>query len=465
MASTTEMVSDEAKSARLRLSELPIEIRLLIWEILFSEIPSGPREKSRSSANHLSILRCNRALYNEISDHLYKSLTHFLHIPSGHVEGCWIVAGLYSDKMYFWWNLKDEEAPRAKLRQSRIIFEIRRSFTLDPGRIIQVWQKANILVHVLRSLEPPPLIRVWFAPGWQKFGNARSSIPYQNGDRYRPDHDIAILPFTRLPKSQWDYSLYKELQAAISAEPEGSSHSILYRLEQGEDLLAAELDSLHVDTRIFLDAKLDSVPGRTADFLRLKRFQYWYHPGENWKVSYKKRLVADLTNNLPVVMKHDPQLRSARTRFAILVIMHHLGHARRNSAESILDFKLYKWESEIFPETWPDGLTQLQNRMPKWVRRRQKFVYASYDRKNHKIRDFMSELIWLAKDAWEFLYEPVSEGKWCRLCRFLERPCVWCKKYDSKKACRLCREGFPLRLLPFLPHGGLYGPSTIVRAR
>lgn len=474
MASTTEMISDEAKPISLLLSKLPIEIRLLIWEILFSEILSDPREQWRSSTNHLSILRCNRALYNEICHHLYKSLTHFLHIPSGHVEGCWIVAGLFSDKLYFWWNLKDDEAARkhlsifpcAKLRQPRILVELRRSSTLDPGRIIQVWQKANILVDILQSLERPPQVRVWFAPEWQKLGKARSSIPYQNGDRYRPDHDIAILPFTRLPKLQWDYRLYDELTAAISADHEDSSHSILYRLEQGENLEAAELDSLHLDARIFLDTKLDFAPGRTADFLRLKRFQHWYHAGENWRVSYKEQLVADLTNNLPVVMKHDPRLRSTRKRFAILVIMHHLGHARRNFVESIRAFEVYnKWESEIFPEAWPSGLTQLPKRMPKWVRGHQGFVYALYARKNDKIRDFMNELFWLANDAWEFLYEPVSEGKWCHLCRFLERPCVWCKKYDSKKACRLCRVGFPLGLLPFLPHGGLYDPSFIVRSR
>lgn len=480
MSSTTEMLFNEANPSNMLFSKLPVEICLLIWDTLFSEIPSAPRKQFQSPTNNLSILRCSRGLYDEISYHLYKSLTHFLHIPSEHLEGRWIAAGVISDKMYVWWDLKDEEAvrehlsifPCAKLREPRVHVELRRSSIQDPGRIIQLWQKTNTFVDILQNQQRPPQIRVRFAEKWQKLGKARASIPHQKG--YRPDHDIAILPFTRLPKSQWDYFIYDELDAAISGEPEGSPHSILYRLKNGENLEAAELDSLHLDTRIFLDTKLDFAPGRTADFLRLKRFQHWYYPGDNWKVSYEEQLLADLTNNLLVVMKHDPRLHSARKRFGILVIMHHLAHARRDSAESIRAFwpavngepVLYnKWESEIFPETWPNGLSQLQNSMPKWVMGWQQFVFTSYAKKNDKIRDFQDELFWWAYDAWEFLYEPISEGKWCRLCRFLERPCVWCKKYDSKKACRLCREGFPLRLLPFLPHDGLYNPSCIVRNR
>lgn len=35
----------------------------------------------------------------------------------------------------------------------------------------------------------------------------------------------------------------------------------------------------------------------------------------------------------------------------------------------------------------------------------------------------------------------------------LKAACVWCNKYDSEKACRLCREGFPESILA-LPHEG-----------
>lgn len=102
----------------------------------------------------------------------------------------------------------------------------------------------------------------------------RRSIPCTVG--YRPDHDIGILPFTRL--SSWEFNLPTELYALISNEPDNSQHSLLYgfRIEESSnDTEYSHLDTSCdtadfgqwlVDTRTCLDNRLDDVPGKQPAF-------------------------------------------------------------------------------------------------------------------------------------------------------------------------------------------------------
>lgn len=315
MASTRTEPSNEAElSSKLGLFfKLPAEIRLLIWETLFMEIPfqtQRTRKQTYAPTNRLSILRCSRALYNEISHHLYKPLTYNLTIYSHCSEGWWMKVTIVFGNTTVWWRLKDAEDvrqhisnfPFAKFHEPRINVQIRPSRTHGPGRIVCLWQKINFLVDILQELQCPPHVQVTLYGGWHEGEKARQSILYTKG--YRPDHDIAVLPFTRLPKSQWDYTLYDHLDAVVSSEPEGPEHSLLYRLKIGEAFDSAEIDSLCLDTRIFLDTALDKTVGPTADLLRLSRFQHWYQAGNEWNVSYEEQFLAGLVNHLPVVIKH-----------------------------------------------------------------------------------------------------------------------------------------------------------------
>lgn len=374
-----------------------------------------------------------------------------------------------------WWRLKDAEDvrqnisnfPFAKFHEPRINVQIRPSRTHGPGRIVCLWQKINFLVDILQELQCPPHVQVTLYGGWHKGEKARQSILYTKG--YRPDHDIAVLPFTRLPKSQWDYTLYDHLDAVVSSEPEGPEHSLLYRLKIGEAFDSAEIDSLCLDTRIFLDTALDKTVGPTADLLRLSRFQHWYQAGNEWNVSYEEQFLAGLVNHLPVVIKHDPRLSSALRRYRTLILAHHFAFREQHFEDVGYEtededynysheiscriswckmrdelIQGHKWESGVFLDRWPRGIPELRG----WLKHLPRSVFKEYVGENDKVRAFWNELIWWAYDAAEFLHAPRSEGKWCCLCRFLERPCagagsmtrlgrVCCAGKDSR--CNFCR--------------------------
>lgn len=170
MAIFTEVKFDDAKLSDMlgHFSKLPVELRLSIWDLVFLEIHPYPRRDTSLQTNILSILRCSRYLYCEISHRLYNNISPTLLVRGAHHEQCWITTGMFSNKIHAQWDLKSESdtqrhiasLPYDKLRGSHLSIEIRPSSHNDPGQIIQLWQKLNHIVDILQELPHPPRVRI-----------------------------------------------------------------------------------------------------------------------------------------------------------------------------------------------------------------------------------------------------------------------------------------------------------------
>ncbi|KAJ5203776.1 uncharacterized protein N7498_004655 [Penicillium cinerascens] len=433
MAIFTKDKFDDAKLSDMlgHFAKLPIELRLLIWDLVFLEIHPYPRRRISPQTNILSILRCSRYLYCEISHRLYNNISPALLVRRVDDKKCWITAGMFSNKIHAQWDLESKgdtqrhiaSLPFDKLRDSYLFIEIRPSSRHDPGQIIQMWQKLNYIVDIIQELPQPPCVRISLLGRWTVQKRTRESIKYTKG--YRPDHDIVMLPFTRL--SRWEYSLPSNLSKVISRESSNREHSLLYRFMAFESLnsdgfarvdmtLITDIDHLRIDTRIFLDSWLGCVEGKTADLLRLERFKHWYEPGDSWKSAYEEQYLADLVANFSIVRKHDGQLLWAKKRFEMLILMHHIAWAAQDSITNVFDSldakqltPYTKWDPEVLSKKWPNGVGMPVETLSAPIWRERKTIVDAYTQKNTKRRDFWDELEWWGWDASFFLEEPISE--------------------------------------------------------
>ncbi|KAJ5184182.1 hypothetical protein N7492_001798 [Penicillium capsulatum] len=288
-------------------AKLPPELRLMIWEELFCFIPSIPHEASQPSSNILSILRCSRYLYHEITDHLYKDLKSTIQPWPVWEENKSMVLWLSSKKVSAFRQIKNLDTARQfictfpfdKVHQSRLGINIPAACGGDPARIIILWRKINALVATINTLQCIPFVHVILSGKWRLGGKPRESIKDSNGAR--PDHDIAILPFSRL--DSWGFSLPKHLEEAIANQPTISQNSIISQLKAKKLLPAGsphhidmsnpiiDIDQWLSETDTFLESRIDTIHGSTASYLRLKRFKQWYGVNHDWEEAYRQRLV------------------------------------------------------------------------------------------------------------------------------------------------------------------------------
>lgn len=402
----TEGKFDDAKLSDMlgHFSKLPVELRLSIWDLVFLEIHPDPRRDTSPQTNILSIIRCSRYLYCEISHRLYNHISPALLVRGAHDEQCWITVGMFSNKIHAQWDLESKSdtqrhiasLPYDKLRGSHLSIEIRPSSNIDRGQIIQLWQKLNHIVDILQELPHPPRVRISLHGGWTFQNRTRESIKYTKG--YRPDHDIVMLPFTRL--SRWEYRLPPDLSTVISHESGNPEHSLLYRFRACERLNSdgfarvdmtriTDIDHMRTDTRIFLDSWLGWVKGKTADLLRLERFRNWYEPGDGWKSTYEEQYLADLDAHFSLVRKHDLYLLRARDTFQFLILLHHLTWAEQDSISKVYDvmdgkqLTLYtKWDPEVLSKRWPDGVGTPAETFPASIWMKRKPVVDAYTQEN-----------------------------------------------------------------------------------
>ena len=303
-------------------------------ETLSANTPSGAQpQHSQHSNNVLSILRCSRFLYHEISNHLYHDIIHRLRIHSSYHQSCYITVVMLINKKEVRWSLKDSSSMRRHLesfpfaRTDPAPLHIHPSCGLNPGRTICLWTKINDLIKTLQRLPYIPSVKLRLRGDWVSEGKARCT--FKSRAMYRPDHDLAIVPFTRLPR--WDYDLPEELSNVISQEPEGTQHSMVYKLEkhklanQGSsdncnmNNEALDTDTWLLGTRIFLDNLLDTTEGNTSNLLRRDRFMNWFEDGDSWKSSYEEQLIQDLHSNANIVLGYDPGLQNASRRHYLMV--------------------------------------------------------------------------------------------------------------------------------------------------
>lgn len=448
-----------------QFAKIPIEIRLLVWEGLFLFIPSKADHAIDHSPNILSILCCSRYLYNEISHHLYRDMRCTLLIGSREPDILGMGLQLESRWTIFQRDLYDiqtvrnilENFPRPDMRDDKIYIDVRCSRNSDPGRIILLSERVNKLVQVLTELSYIPPVHVELIGRWYHHnGKARESI--QNSDEYRPDYDIVLLPFTRL--SDWDYYLSDDLSTVISNETKLSNEPIARRsmvsllrehalkFNGNQNCLNTEFDLVDsnwlfeqwlTDTRIFLDTRLDTLPGRTARLLRRRRSANWFEDGNIWKSKYEEQFLTDISSNLRILMKHDPRLRQARLRHRCAIITHHQICEEQDGSSSWEIPIRHPWDSHIWATARPNGLGVIS--CTEMLTQEAMTVYDIYTFVNKEIARFSRYLHWWGVNSKDIFEKRKPWWFSCVGCRELGRPCRWCEEYDVAKACLLCREG------------------------
>ncbi|KAJ5558604.1 hypothetical protein N7461_002576 [Penicillium sp. DV-2018c] len=366
-------------------AKLPLELRWTIWESVFDEIHSTPFA--------LAILRCSRYLYQEISDHLFEDFEHEFQIAGG-LRFNFTTRRTHSHG----WELKNIEAVRNHLHTfpwrkvgGKMFVNISPPSQEDPGQIVQIWQKVNQLIDTLKTTHSAPSVWVSLLEDWSRDESPQESITYTNG--YRPDHDIAIIPFTCL--SNWHYRIPPPYSATIATERElrEKSQSLLYKY--GKDFISNDWCRITTapknwltDTRIFLDRKLDDIPGRTAGALRLERFQNWFQG--NWVSEYEKQFTEDLQKHLYIVLRHDMALRGAIRRHKLLILLHHAYRTSQDDQEKVeaaLDEGspvIYKrWNPQVWSDYFGDCMPSFNYRLidDRMDRRYRSCIYRGYRRR------------------------------------------------------------------------------------
>lgn len=365
-------------------TKLPLELRWMIWESVFDQIHSAPFA--------LAILRCSRHLYQGISGHLFENFEHEFRVADG------LRFNFTTKTCSQGWELRNIDAVRSHLHSfpwvkvgTEMFVNILPPPEGDPGQIVQIWQKVNQLVDILETTRSIPLVRVSLLEDWSNDGKPQESITYTNG--YRPDHDIAIIPFTRLP--EWYYRISPAYSAVIATEQElpEEFQSLLYKGRKDCTSnkwcrIATVPKHWLTNTRIFLDRQLDDIPGKTAGALRLERYQNWFQ--DNWVSEYETQFITDLQKHRSIVLKHDPGLRGIKKRHDLLIIIHHIYRASHDDPEKVETAleerrpKIYKnWNSQVWSDYWGDCVPILNARLleGRLDKRYWSLVYRGYDKR------------------------------------------------------------------------------------
>ncbi|KAJ9481703.1 hypothetical protein VN97_g11769 [Penicillium thymicola] len=365
-------------------TKLPLELRWMIWESVFEQIHSVPFA--------LAIMRCSRRLYQEISGHLFENFEHEFRVADGLRFN--FTTKKTSSQGWELWNI---DAVRSHLHSfpwekvgTKMFVNVLPAPEGDPGQIVQIWNKVNQLVDTLKTTPSTPSVWVSLLEDWSNDGKPQESIPYTDG--YRPDHDIAIIPFTHLRKRYYRISPAYSAVIATERELPEESQSLLYKGRNGctSDKwcgIAKRPKHWLVDTRIFLDRKLDDIPGKTAGALRLERFQNWFQDG--WESEYENRFTADIQKHVGVVLKHDPSLRGVIRRHYLAIMLHHFYRASHDDPKEVEDAlknkrpRLYsEWDPQVWSDCWGDCMPSLNYSFAnaKMDGENQRLVYRSYRR-------------------------------------------------------------------------------------
>ncbi|KAJ5189553.1 hypothetical protein N7491_005883 [Penicillium cf. griseofulvum] len=265
---------------------------------------------------------------------------------------------------------------------------------VDPGQLVLIWQKVTALVDLIiprtrpnielvpkgswHSTEPPAHWRA-ATDLFYEMGSLQESIkPFYN---YRPDYDIVMLPFLRL--ELWDEDPAKNVPAMSDAQFE-SFHRRLMRLfnptgidlrleelhSMSQDTAARQIEDILIETNIFLDRRLDEIPGRTADFLRLNRYKHWFQDGESWESPYGCQILDQFHTSPWVVANIDPWFNHTNRRYIILIILHHTMSVLKTSSKDgrgIYKKAVYAtWDSRMWSNSFPTGIPSLSD-VQEWL--------------------------------------------------------------------------------------------------
>lgn len=420
---------------------LPIEIRLMIWEYLFSTLRT---QSLLLTDNPLSILCTSRYLYNEVSSHLFNNSVQHISLNPEYNEEEWMVIRLESRAVEIEWTLRnraDAERHFQNFPHSKTTMKVHISCPdqTDPGQLVLLWQKLNALVDLLipttgptielalngpwRSADPPARWRL-HRDIFYEIGGLQESIQF--GPRYRPDYDIVILPFLRLRLWMEDPATnvpamsddqYETLHRGLMAlfDQTGIELRLERLLSMTQDTAVRQIENALIDTNIFLETSLDELPGITANFLRLERYKNWFKDGTSWESLYETQLRDQLSISPAVIMNIDPWLHRSNQRYIVLILLHHAMYAFTSNIRDGLGIydksRIYtSWNSELWSDLFPNGVSELSD-VKLWLSR--------FWSDKFQFKKFHAYMDWLGRHRAEEL--GVEES----ICSFIHRLSLW----------------------------------------
>lgn len=438
-------------------ANLPPEIRLEIWEYLFStcDFRGRPVNRERGQANNLSILRSSRQLYHEISRHLYKDLIHTVHLSPMYYEG---LMGI--DISSKWLSLRRRLENMADAERHFWSFPLHGVFLAvnivapdsdDPGQVVLLWQRANALVDLLNSAPgSSPACLFLQAPlkgHWLSEEKPTQSIEYAEG--HHTDNEIIVSAFFRL-RSRCDIHPSSDLSDLRMDQSKSSRKALLSHFgsnqAHGEErsyisnMNKRLIDIAKCPTYIamLLDNALDTIPGKTAKLLRRDRFSKWFEDGDSWKSPYEEELLSNYTANLASVGKYDIWLSNAFRRHGWLIIYHHraclvaegnLDHMWTTSRTPPGQHQLFEtWDSKIWEIIYPGGIPELEpSEILRWPVHAS--MYRSYRNTFKQIARFPEAVNW-CRDYRRYALDRTAKVFYCLFCSIQQSPCRWCKIYN-----------------------------------
>jgi hypothetical protein len=337
--------SSNASSPLGKLSQLPKELRILIWKELLPESrASGSFHPPTSS---LSILRTSRQLSDEVSTELYNGrvLTFRIApnpIPQSRISMIQIFDHLGSEWSLFaqFHTVMAEQVymvPRWRClpfhRLKCVRFEIEAPNPHDPGQLIQMWNKLCWLLDLLPDMEKLPDVEVCAIESsdrkWCKNGRllltSKDKVPSGLTHwQWITNLEILLTPFLRLRmaktiavihpfegcKELLDTLISNILRKATSTIPFGLDHNCDDEDsdDEYENIDDEVIMSMEDTWTVWFDYILDDLPGPSARFARLERFSTWNpHYEKNmwclingWETSIGGCLVSDSERHLMV---------------------------------------------------------------------------------------------------------------------------------------------------------------------
>lgn len=297
-------------------SQLPKEIRVLIWKHLLPE--SRDQDSFQCSKPSLAILGTNHQLSTEVSTELYNGRILTFHLAPNPISA---LSDTYSyrpstidvfDHFRSKWSLyprfhkaSDEhvypsvvwkDLPFYKLKSVR--FEVEAPDPDDPAQLIQVWNKLCWLLDVLHPVGGFPHVEVHAIETcdrkWCNDGELRQTftkrLPSTMGQDVT-DLEILLSPFLRLRNTKSIKVMHpfkkqhEMLDEVVSDILRKAGSPIPFGLDFSDsDDMDDEMIMSSEDTwTVWFDYILDDLSGPSAPFVRLERFS-------NWSPQYTKNI-------------------------------------------------------------------------------------------------------------------------------------------------------------------------------
>ncbi|KAJ9208438.1 hypothetical protein DTO280E4_3385 [Paecilomyces variotii] len=404
-------------------SGLPYEIREMIWKEFFPTSRHQHPLMSQRQKTDLSVLRANRALYDEISTLLYKNSCLTFTLTPAYVS--WAVVTLDQSKEHSndrhigakpIWSLESLADAKSRGFDNLPFHKIETvNVNLHPpnprkkGEIFFLWRKVTDLVTIFKKAKRIHDLTIWLKKGidgdWvDKWMKPHTSALYQI-DHCRCDHDVVCLPFCTLRNVEeiWIETHSKELEDAIDWRIinvamhtvwdrcwESVPSSRDYKIS-GHDVdraVAADYFSMHVD--LWKNPMEPEANLARRDFLST-----WFEQGISGKSEFESQVLR-ITIDYPEIIKaYDWEMEFLDYMHTAMVCL----YLHMKSLRGKLEDPEY-WDQGVWSSVFPKGIPAMdsdeywEELYPEFIDRD---LYLDYMDKNTFLST-IGKLIWKWQD-------------------------------------------------------------------